>query len=319
MTDDLLPLDESSSPAPDDADGPTPASLADLVPPPLQVDADPIATPRPPRGGGRGLATLLAVGLLSAALSSTGTAVVVTGLLSAAPTASPAASASASSVAARTVTTVTDGDITAIVAKVTPSVVTITATTNVRSFFGSGRGTSVGSGIVITADGYILTNRHVVEGASSLSVELSTGRQVTASVVKILDTTDLALIKADATGLTPATIGDSSSLKVGQTAIAIGSPLGEYTETVTRGIVSGLDREITVADDYTRSQVTLSGLIQTDAAINPGNSGGPLLDALGDVIGIDTAVATSAEGLGFAIPVSAASSLIALARSGASA
>jgi serine protease Do len=106
---------------------------------------------------------------------------------------------------------------------------------------------------------------------------------------------------------------------VGQTAIAIGSPLGTFTETVTRGIVSGLNREITVQDEATRRPVTLRGLIQTDAAINPGNSGGPLLDASGAVIGIDTAVAASAEGLGFAIPISAAADLIQLAHSGTSA
>jgi S1-C subfamily serine protease len=114
-------------------------------------------------------------------------------------------------------------------------------------------------------------------------------------------------------------IGDSSTLSVGQTAIAIGSPLGTYTETVTRGIVSGLDREITVTNQATRAETTLRGLIQTDAAINPGNSGGPLLDGAGNVIGINTAVATSAEGLGFAIPIGAAADLIGLAAGGAAA
>ena len=116
-----------------------------------------------------------------------------------------------------------------------------------------------------------------------------------------------------------AAIGDSSALQVGQTAIAIGSPLGSYTETVTRGIVSGLDREITITDQATRQQSTLRGLIQTDAAINPGNSGGPLLDAAGHVIGINTAIAVDAEGLGFAIPISAAASLISLATVGTAA
>jgi len=177
----------------------------------------------------------------------------------------------------------------------------------------------VGSGIILSADGYILTNRHVVQGSRSLSVELADGRQLPATVIRISDTTDLALVKIDATGLAPATIGDSSTLKVGQAAIAIGSPLGTYTETVTRGIVSGLDRSVTVADEVTRREVNLAGLIQTDAAINPGNSGGPLLDVGGAVIGINTATATNAEGLGFAIPISAAADLIALARTGATA
>jgi S1-C subfamily serine protease len=105
---------------------------------------------------------------------------------------------------------------------------------------------------------------------------------------------------------------------VGETAIAIGSPLGTFTESVTRGIISATGRTITVQDESTGQPETLTGLLQTDAAINPGNSGGPLLDASGAVIGINTAVSTQAEGLGFAIPISAASSLIAQATSGVS-
>jgi S1-C subfamily serine protease len=136
-----------------------------------------------------------------------------------------------------------------------------------------------------------------------------------ASVVKISDTTDLALVKVEATGLKPATIGDSGSIIVGQTAIAIGSPLGTFTETVTKGIVSALNRTITVRDDETGRPVTLNGLIQTDAAINQGNSGGPLLNAAGEVVGVNTATASSAEGIGFAIPIHEAQSLIEQARS----
>ena len=122
---------------------------------------------------------------------------------------------------------------------------------------------------------------------------------------------DLALIKIDATGLTPVTLGDSSAVAVGQMAIAIGSPLGTFTDSVTQGIVSGTDRSITVGDQATRVQEDLSGLIQTDAAINPGNSGGPLLDAAGSVIGIVTATASGAQDMGFAIPINQAKSLIA--------
>ena len=114
----------------------------------------------------------------------------------------------------------------------------------------------------------------------------------------------------------PARIGGSDTLVVGQTTLAIGSPLGTYTETVTRGILSGVGREVTVSDELTRQRTTLTGLMQTDAAINPGNSGGPLLDASGAVIGINTAVAVSAEGLGFAIPISEAADLIATATAG---
>ena len=156
--------------------------------------------------------------------------------------------------------------------------------------------TGIGSGIILTADGYILTNRHVTENSTSLTVETADGSTYPARLVEQAKDNDLALIKVDATGLSPARIADSAGVQVGETAIAIGSPLGTYTETVTKGIVSGL--------------------IQTDAAINPGNSGGPLLDAAGAVIGINTAVASTAQGLGFAIPINDASALIARATSG---
>ena len=276
--------------------------------PPPRLD-DPVADrdSRPTRKGGRGLAGLLGVSLLSAVLASTGTAAFLAS--TAAPAAAPAATANT-----RAVDTAPDAeDITAVVATARKSVVTITSngvTTNGPFTVPS---TGVGTGVILTANGYILTNRHVVDDSQSLSVTLMSGQELPATIVRISDTTDLALIKVDATGLPAATIGDSGSLQVGQTAIAIGSPLGTYTETVTRGIVSGLDREITVTDQSTRRQSTLKGLIQTDAAINPGNSGGPLLDAAGQVIGLNTAVATSAEGLGFAIPIGAAKDLIGLA------
>ena len=276
--------------------------------PPPRLDG-PVADrdPRPTRQGGRGLAGLLGVSLLSAVLASTGTAAVLTATAS--PATSPAPTANT-----RAVNTAQDAeDITAVVATARKSVVTITADGLTSNGPFSVPTTGVGSGLILTSNGYILTNRHVVEGSRTLTVTLMNGRDLPASVVRISDTTDLALIKVDASALPAAIIGDSDSIQVGQTAIAIGSPLGTFTETVTRGVVSGLDREITVTDESTRRQSTLKGLIQTDAAINPGNSGGPLLDAAGQVIGLNTAVATSAEGLGFAIPIGAAKDLIGLA------
>jgi serine protease Do len=271
--------------------------------------------PRPSRTGGRGLAGLLAVSLLSASLASAGTAALLTGPFGPAAISSPAVDASTVS------TTGSGDDISAMVAAARESVVTITVNGVSASRFSPFEvpTTGVGSGVILTSDGYILTNRHVVDGSQTLTVALSDGRELPATIIRISDQTDLALIRVDATGLPAARIGDATTLRVGQTAIAIGSPLGTYTETVTRGIVSGLDRDITVSDAATRAQERLTGLIQTDAAINPGNSGGPLLDASGAVIGINTAVATSAEGLGFAIPISAASDLISLAQSGTAA
>jgi S1-C subfamily serine protease len=191
-----------------------------------------------------------------------------------------------------------------------PSVVTIaTAGTTDRSPF-SMPVSGAGSGIVVSADGLILTNEHVVAGASELLVTLADGSKVAATVVATDVEHDLAVIRAEATGLTPATLADGASVSVGQVAVAIGSPLGTYTDTVTEGIVSGLDRSIDIASDVRQRPQRLDGLIQTDAAINPGNSGGPLLDGSGRVIGIITATASGAQGVGFAIPIEVALPLI---------
>jgi len=127
----------------------------------------------------------------------------------------------------------------------------------------------------VSADGLILTNNHVIKGAATLTVTLDDTRQLAATVVTTDATHDLALIKVDATGLTAVTLGDSSTIQVGQLAIAIGSPLGTFTDSVTQGIVSGTDRSITVGDQASRSEENLSGLIQTDAAINPAIAAGP--------------------------------------------
>ena len=159
---------------------------------------------------------------------------------------------------------------------------------------------SVGSGVIFNSNGWILTNHHVVSDPGTLTVQLSDGRSFPATVYGTDTLTDLAIVKIDATGLPTATLGDSSALQLGQTVIAVGDPLGTYPGTVTVGVVSGVDRSIT---DTTGS---LDDLIQTDAAINPGNSGGPLVATNGAVIGIDTAIAGSAQGIGFAIPINVA-------------
>jgi serine protease Do len=203
-------------------------------------------------------------------------------------------------------------DLTDVVAKATQSVVTITSQGMSRSRFSPFAipTTGVGSGVVVTADGLILTNNHVVEGAEQLTITTSDGQELPAEVVSTDPRHDMAVIQATGGALVPATLGDSSKIEVGETALAIGSPLGEFTETVTRGIVSALDRSITVADEQTGRGEQLSGLIQTDAAINPGNSGGPLVNERGEVIGMNTAVAGSAQGIGFAIPINEAKQMI---------
>jgi 2-alkenal reductase len=190
------------------------------------------------------------------------------------------------------------------VAIVAPSVVTIVA-----SQATGGNGT--GSGFIFDPDGWILTNRHVAAGAASLTVTLADSRVFDATLIGVDTLTDLAIIKIDASDLPTAPIGASSALEVGQLAIAIGYPLGEYRDTVTTGVVSGLGRQIRASDGNTSED--LNHLIQTDAAINPGNSGGPLVNSAGQVIGINTAVATSAQGIGFAIPIDFAKPIMALA------
>jgi serine protease Do len=203
-------------------------------------------------------------------------------------------------------------DLTDVVASATESVVTVYSQGTSRSRFSpyAVPTSGVGSGVVVTATGLILTNNHVVEGADRLVVATSDGRELPATVVSTDPSRDMAVIRATGGELTPAPLGDSDQIEVGETALAIGSPLGEFTETVTRGIVSALDRSITVANERTGRGERLTGLIQTDAAINPGNSGGALINERGEVIGINTAVAGSAQGIGFAIPINAAKAMI---------
>lgn len=162
-----------------------------------------------------------------------------------------------------------------------------------------------GSGVILTQDGYIVTNHHVIEGANSITVRTRSGDEYNASLVGFDEQSDLAVLKIDATGLTPAVLGDSTTLEVGDLAIAIGNPLGELGGSVTSGIISALDREMTI-DGQTMT------LLQTDAAVNPGNSGGGLFNANGDLIGIVNAKSSgeNVEGIGFAIPISTATDII---------
>jgi serine protease Do len=160
-----------------------------------------------------------------------------------------------------------------------------------------------GSGFIIRKDGLILTNKHVVEDtAATYTVLTNDGKEYDAQVLSRDPTNDIALVKINADNLPTVPLGDSSKLEIGQTVIAIGNSLGEYRNTVTSGIVSGIGRTIT-AGGTTSGSEQLEGVIQTDAAINPGNSGGPLLDIGGSVIGINTAIDQQGQLVGFAIPV----------------
>jgi len=196
--------------------------------------------------------------------------------------------------------------ITQAVEKVGPAVVTVTGTIpGQMTFFGrSPDGLSSGSGVIISPDGYIVTNNHVIEGAEDLSVILSDGAELPATLISSDIYADLAVVKAD--GLMPAvaTIGNSDNLKPGEMVIAIGSPLGEFRNTVTVGVISATGRSLDTGNGY-----SMEDLLQTDAAINQGNSGGPLVNLNGEVIGINSMIVRGgngstavAEGLGFAIP-----------------
>jgi putative serine protease PepD len=171
----------------------------------------------------------------------------------------------------------------------------------------TGQGTATGTGFAVSSDGKIITNEHVVDGATSVTVKLGTGgKTLTAQVLGADASKDLALLKVDASGLKALSFGDSSSLQVGDNVYAIGNPYG-LDHTLTSGIVSALNREIDAPDG-----TPITGAIQTDAALNPGNSGGPLLDADGKVVGVNSQIASSGAsssgsepgnvGIGFAIP-----------------
>ena len=187
-----------------------------------------------------------------------------------------------------------------------PAVVAITTAAQIQNQLGqTGLVDAAGSGFIITADGYVVTNYHVIEGAQTISVALDDGRIFPAVITGSDSRNDLAVLKINTTGLPTVKLGDSKNLEVGELAVAIGNALGELKGTVTAGIISATDRQVTIEN---QSLV----LLQTDAAINAGNSGGALINSFGEVIGINTAknAGTGVEGLGFAIPIDIAKPII---------
>jgi S1-C subfamily serine protease len=303
------PQDRWSQPAP--AEAPltppgtaawgAPATHAPATPPPAYNAPVQPATQK--RRGGAGVGTVVTASLLSAVLAAGGTVAILdrAGALDRTVTTTQTGSTQQTG----TQVPVTIDESSAVIdaaAKAGPAVVKITTTTSGDSgTFGTDiPSTGVGSGVIYDANGWILTNRHVVEGASNntVQVELKDGREFPGRVYGIDSLTDLAIVKVDEPNLPVAPIGTSDGLKIGQLVVAIGSPLGMYSFSVTSGILSGKGRDIAVD-----SGQRITNLLQTDAAINPGNSGGPLVDATGAVVGINTAVATDSSGIGFAIPV----------------
>ncbi|KMS78802.1 protease [Streptomyces leeuwenhoekii] len=304
-------------------------------PPPAQPPAPPAAAPVPGeparRRVRRGPVALLAAVAIVAAAVGGGTAYGIQELTG-------GDTVAASSTGTTAIPAGQKGTVASVAKAVSPSIVEISAASNA--------GASTGSGVIITADGEIITNNHVVSGASSVQVTTSDGKRYTAEVVGTDSAKDLALIKLEgASGLPVATLGDSDAVQVGDQVVAIGSPEG-LTGTVTSGIVSALDRDVTVPTDDeqqqpdggwpfefggrqfngdTGSSTTTYKAIQTDASLNPGNSGGALIDMSGRIIGINSAMYSAAGssadagsvGLGFAIPIDTVKADLAKLRAGA--
>ena len=196
--------------------------------------------------------------------------------------------------------------------KVSPAVVSIVSKSQVQDFFGQVyTQEGGGSGFIITSDGLILTNKHVVSDANaSYSVIMADGKNYDAKIQSTDPVYDLAVIKVDARNLPVVELGDSDQLNVGQWVIAVGNALGKYQNTVTVGVISAKARNVEASDPNGSSSENLSGMLQTDAAVNSGNSGGPLVNLTGQVVGINTAVASNAQSIGFAIPINSAKKAI---------
>ncbi|SED41708.1 putative serine protease PepD [Amycolatopsis tolypomycina] len=298
-----------------------------------QAPPNPLFTPPPgpqaptalkakPRKGGRVAMIVSATALGAALVGGVGGAAIVGLTTNSADGATTSVTTPAAN--GQTVSNPTSGDVSAVAAKVTPSVVQINVTTD--------QGEAIGSGVILTSDGRILTNAHVVNGAQNVVITTSDGKKYQASVVGADTKADIAVVQAqNASGLTAASLGDSSKLVVGQEVVAIGSP-GGLQNTVTTGIVSALNRnlsDIGQGEQQQRSPFSRTSnqsedspsytAIQTDAAINQGNSGGALVDAQGNVIGINSALyspsasangAAGSVGIGFAIPINDAKKIV---------
>ena len=288
-------------------------------PPPQQM---PTALKAKPRRGGRVAMIVSATALGAALVGGVGGAAIVGLTTNSADGTTTSVSTPAAT--GQTVSNPASGDVSGVAAKVTPSVVQINVTT--------GQGEAIGSGVILTSDGRILTNAHVVDGAQNVVITTSDGKKYQASVVGADTKADIAVVQAqNAGGLTAATLGDSSKLVVGQEVIAIGSP-GGLQNTVTTGIVSALNRNLSdIGQGQEQQQSPFNRTsnqtqdspsytaIQTDAAINQGNSGGALVDAQGNVIGINSALysptasangSAGSVGIGFAIPINDAKKIV---------
>jgi serine protease Do len=305
------PAPEPPRPSPDPAEPraetpstPPPAWQVGILAAPAWGEA-PLPVPATPASARRPIVLAAVVGAVVGALVA-GLLVVAVVDETAAPARTPSFSNNTSKIARA-------GDVQEILSRVEPAVVSIrTRSLSLGDFLRPVPGEGAGTGFVIAPDGVLVTNNHVVSGAQTIEVVFADDRKMPARVLGRDSTTDLAVLKVDATDLPVAALGDSSALRVGDDVIAIGNALGlEGGPTVTRGIVSAEDRTITA-----ESGIRLEHVIQTDTAINPGNSGGPLVNSAGEVVGINTAVAGDAQNIGFSIAINAAKPIIEELRQG---
>ena len=316
LTDDTPPPFPST---PRNPPAPGGAVFPPVAPPTTPPAARPPAPPRQPWGGppspsdrpassprgrflggvavGAAVGALVAGGIVAIATHDDGSNTTASAPAVSAPAAAPAPAA----------TKTPSNAIAAIVQRSEPSIVAIHDSISQTDMFGQvQQGQAAGTGFVLSADGYIVANDHVVDGATDITVNFSDGKSVAATVVAADRTGDLAVLKASRTGLTPLPLGDSDALQIGDQVVAIGNALDLSGQpTVTTGIVSATGRSL---DEPNGTHLT--HLLQTDTAINPGNSGGPLLNMQGQVVGINTAIAGSAQNIGFAIAINPAKTLI---------
>ena len=210
-----------------------------------------------------------------------------------------------------TVTT-QESTIAAVAEKVSPSVVSVMTETRTRSYYGTTTAEGAGTGIIVSSDGYVLTNNHVIEDATSVAIIDDEGTQYDdVTVIGRDPLNDIAFLKIKSDKeFTAAELGNSSTIRIGQQVVAIGNALGQFNNTVTAGIISGVGRPITASSSNGTTE-SLTDLIQTDASINSGNSGGPLVNMAGQVIGINTAIIENANGLGFSIPINSTKGVLA--------
>lgn len=220
--------------------------------------------------------------------------------------------ATTSDVDGNAIATGNEKSISKVVETVGPSVVSIMVQSQTDTMFGVMKQAGAGTGVIVSSDGYIMTNRHVVGNAKTATVSLENGKAYNnVEVIGSDPLNDIAFMKIpDVKDLPVVTLGDSSTVKVGQQVVAIGNALGQYQNTVTTGILSGVGRPVTAGNSNGSQQEDLVDLLQTDAAINSGNSGGPLVNLAGQVIGINTAIAADANNIGFAIPINATKGLL---------